>query len=112
MITTIVSFPLPPGLSIDTLKKDLVGVAPQFQAPPGLLRKYFLISEDGAASGGVYLWKTSEQARDFSEGFLRSMIRENFHVDPSITYFDTPVIVDNITSEILTEYSEPLLNAP
>ena len=99
-------------VSIDALKNEIVKVAPQFQTPPGLLRKYFLISEDGATSGGVYLWKTREQARDFSEGFLRSMLRENFHVDPSITYFDTPAVVDNITSEILTGYNEPLLSTP
>ena len=52
--------------------------------------------------GGVYLWKSLRDAREFSEGTLRAMIKEAFHVEPSITYFDTPVIVDNVSSEILS----------
>ena len=34
--------------------------------------------------------------------FQRPMIKEKFHVEPSITYFETPVIVDNVSSQILS----------
>jgi hypothetical protein len=30
------------------------------------------------------------------------MIKEKFHVDLSITYFETSVVVDNVSSEILS----------
>jgi len=69
---------------------------------PGLLRKYFIVSADGATGGGVYLWTSGQRARDFSEATIRPMIKERFHVEPSITYFETPVIVDNIASQILS----------
>jgi hypothetical protein len=104
--TAIIQFPLPPGAPIDAVKNGFLEVVPFFQGPPGLLRKYFLLSDDGATGGGVYLWSSRQTARDFSEGTIRPMIKERFHVEPSITYFETPVIVDNISSQILSESND------
>jgi Putative mono-oxygenase ydhR len=103
MITSITRFQLPPGIPTEAIKKGFQEVAPKFQQPSGLLRKYFLISKDGKTGGGVYLWRSMEEARTFSEGVLRPMIRDNFQVEPSIEYFDAPVIVDNVTSEIISD---------
>ena len=94
MTTAIIQYPLPPGAPMDAVKSGFLEVAPFFQSPPGLLRKYFLLSDDGARGGGVYLWTSRQTARDFSEGTIRPMIKEKCHVEPSITYFETPVIVD------------------
>ena len=44
-----------------------------------------------------------DEARTFSEGVFRPMIRDKLHVQPSIEYFDAPVIVDNVTSEIIAD---------
>jgi hypothetical protein len=49
------------------------------------------------SSGGVYLWASGAEARACSEGPLRAMVREKFSVEPEITYYDTPVIVDNVS---------------
>ena len=103
MITTITRFQLPPGVPAEAIKKGFIEVAPKFKNPSGLLRKYFLISEDGKTGGGVYLWNSMEQARTFFEGVLRPMIRDKFQVEPSIEYYDAPVIVDNVTSEIIAD---------
>jgi hypothetical protein len=103
MTTSITRFPLPHGIPAEAVKKGFLEVAPHFKNPPGLLRKYFLLSQDGKTAGGVYLWKSLEQARTFSEGVLRQMIKNKFQVEPSIEYFDSPVIVDNLTSEIIAD---------
>lgn len=94
MITSITKFPLPPDVERPALRQELEAVAPHFKAIPGLIRKYFLLAEDGAACGGVYLWDSMADARAFSEGPLRAMIRQKFSVDPQITYFETPIIVE------------------
>jgi len=107
MITSITRFQLPPGVPTETVKHGFREVAPQFKHPSGLLRKYFLISEDGKTGGGVYLWKSLEQARTFSEGVLRPMIREKFKAEPCIEYFDAPVVVDNVTSQIIADSGHP-----
>jgi len=103
MITSITRFQLPTGVPTEAIKKGFLEVAPRFKQPPGLVRKYFLISEDGKTGGGVYLWRSMEQARAFSEGVLRQMIKDKFKVEPSIDYYDAPVIVDNLTSEIISD---------
>ena len=103
MITSITRFQLPPGIPSEAIKKGFLEVAPRFRQPSGLLRKYFLISEDGKTGGGVYLWKSLEEAHTFSEGVLRTMIRDKFQVEPSIEYYEAPVVVDNITSEIIAD---------
>jgi len=107
MITSITRFTLPPGVPTETVKKGFLEVAPHFKHPSGLLRKYFLISEDGKTGGGVYLWNSMEQARTFSEGKLRPMIREKYQLEASIEYFDSPVVVDNLTSEIIADGAHP-----
>src|SRR5262245_5241142 len=103
MITSITRFQLPPGIPTEAVKKGFLEVAPKFKHPPGLLRKYFLISEDGKTGGGVYLWNSMDEARTFSEGVIRPMTREKFKVEPSIEYFDAHVIVHNVTSEIIAD---------
>jgi hypothetical protein len=107
MITSITRFSLPAGVPTDVVKKGFLEVAPHFQHPPGLLRKYFLLSEDGKTGGGVYLWNSMAQARTFSERKLRPMIKDKFKVDPSIEYFEAPVVVDNVTSEIIGDGGQP-----
>jgi hypothetical protein len=103
MTATITRFPLPRGIEIAAVKKGFLEVAPKFQDAPGLLRKYFLISQDGKFGGGVYLWKSMEQARRFSEEVLRPMIEETFNAEPSIVYYDAPLIVDNVVSQITAD---------
>jgi len=84
MITSITRFQLPAGIPTEAVKNGFREVAPHFKHPSGLLRKYFLISEDANTGGGVYLWDSMEQARTFSEGVLRPMIRNKFKVEPCI----------------------------
>ena len=97
MTTSITRFPLPAGLVRETNEQALKNVAPEFKTVPGLLRKYFLLSADGRTCGGVYLWTSLAEARAFSEGPLRAMVRGKFSVEPEISYYDTPVIVENVT---------------
>jgi hypothetical protein len=103
MTTSVTRFQLPSGIPTEAVKHGFLEAAPKFRHPGGLLRKYFLISEDGKTGGGVYLWNSMEEARTFSEGMLRNMIRDKFQVEPSIEYYETPVVVDNATAEIIAE---------
>jgi len=107
MITSITRFQFPRCIPTEAVKKGFLEVAPKFKHPSGLLRKYFLISEDAKTGGGVYPWNSMEEARTFSEGVLRTMIRDKFQVEPSIEYYEAPVVVDNVTSEIIAQGGHP-----
>lgn len=100
MIISITRIPLPQPISVDMAKKEFLEVAPVFQNIEGLLRKQFLVSDDGKTVGGVYLWRERDSARQFNDGILKGMIKSKFGVEPEIEYFETPVVVDNIAQEI------------
>lgn len=94
MITAIVRFPLPKGTSLEDAKAMFEKSVPTYKAAPGLVRKYYLFGED-RTGGGVYLWESREAAdRQYSSEW-RKMIQQKFGTAPEITYYETPVIVDN-----------------
>lgn len=68
---------------------------------PGLIRKYFLLSEDGKTAGGVYLWECPKEAECFYTENFRLSIVEHFGSEPSITFFESPVAVDNLIGETI-----------
>jgi hypothetical protein len=94
MITAIVRFPLPNGTTLDQAKAMFEKSVPTYKAAQGLIRKYYLFGED-RVGGGVYLWENREVAdRQYSPAW-RTMIAEKFGTAPDISYYETPVIVDN-----------------
>jgi len=36
----------------------------------------------------------------------RAFVREKYGTDPTVTYFESPVVVDNVAQQILTDGSE------
>jgi hypothetical protein len=103
MITTVVQFKLPEPLTRAKAKELYLGTAPKYQVIEGLIRKYYLLSEDGATGGGVYLWKSKAHAETLFTPEWRRFIRERYGAEPVITFFESPVLVDNLTGEILQD---------
>jgi hypothetical protein len=103
MITAIVQFKLPQPISRDEGREIFSGTAPKYRQVPGLLRKYYLLSEDGRTAGGVYLWQSRKEAEAFYNEDWRKFIREKYGSDPTVAYFESPVIVDNLTGKIITD---------
>jgi hypothetical protein len=102
MITAIVQFKLPEGISRAQAAALFNQSAPKYRNLPGLVRKYYLYGEDGAA-GGVYLWESRAAAEKVYDAAWRRMLTERYGAAPTVTYFETPVIVDNLTGKIETE---------
>jgi hypothetical protein len=101
MVTALVQFKLPPSMSrreaIDLYRAS----AARYLNVPGLIRKYYIHGDDGG--GGIYLWKSRELAERIYNPEWCRMIKERYGAEPVITYFDTPVIVDNALGEIVTD---------
>ena len=94
MITAIVRFPLQPGTKLEDARTLFEGSAPKYRGAPGLVRKYYLFGDDGTG-GGVYLWESREAAERMYTDEWKKMIADRYGTPPQITYFETPVIVDN-----------------
>jgi hypothetical protein len=95
LITVVTRFQLPAGLSPDVIHAGFCEIAPKFRNVPGLVRKQFLRSKDCRTAGGVYLWNDETAARAFMNERVAPMIRQKFNVDPTIEFYDSPVIVEN-----------------
>lgn len=62
MITVVVEFKLPESIAYDRVQEMFSNIAAMYYDIPGLIRKYFLLSEDGKTAGGVYLWQSRKDA--------------------------------------------------
>jgi hypothetical protein len=77
--------------------------APKYQGLSGLVRKYYLRSEDGCRAGGVYLWETRAAAEAVYSSEWKARVKQLYGSEPEISWFDTPVIVDNRAGGTITK---------
>lgn len=103
MITALVQFRLPQPVTREKARQLFVGSAPKYREASGLIRKYYLLSEDGATAGGVYLWKSKKDAAALHTKEWEQVIRERYGALPTVIFFDSPVVVDNLTNEIISD---------
>jgi len=103
MITAIATFRLPKRLTVDEAKAIFQGTAPRYQSQPGLVRKYYVLSEDGMTAGGVYLWESRQAADALYTDEWRAFVTGKYGTPPEVTYLECPVIVDNATRQILVD---------
>ena len=103
MITAITTFRLPKPVTRDEARRIFLSTAPKYQGVPGLVRKVYVLSQEGDTAGGIYLWNSRAEAEAMYTESWKSFVREKYGTDPSVTYFDSPVVVDNLTHEILSD---------
>ena len=103
MITTFTSFALPKPITREQARSIFLSTAPKYREVPGLIRKVYVLSEDGATAGGIYLWNSRAEAEAMYTDSWRAFVREKYGTDPTVTYFESPVVVDNVTQQILTD---------
>jgi heme-degrading monooxygenase HmoA len=94
MVTTLVQIPLPGSLGQEQAFAAFNSLAPTFKNVPGLIRKYFTLSDSNEV-GGVYLWEDRNAAETFHSEAWRSRILSTYGSEAKVTYFASPVIVDN-----------------
>jgi hypothetical protein len=103
MITVITSFQFPVPVTRDEARSLFLKAAPKYRGVTGLLRKYYVLSEDGTSGGGVYLWNSRAEAEAMYTESWKALARETYGANPSVTYLESPVVVDNVTHEILAD---------
>lgn len=101
MITAIVEFKLPERISVARARQTFLSTAPKYRDMPGLIRKYYFLSEDGSKAGGIYLWSSRQDADRVYTDEWRAFVRGKYGTDPSLTFLECPVVVDNLSHEII-----------
>jgi len=103
MITTIVQIKLSETLSLNKAQDIFATTASKYIEIQGLIRKYYLLSEDGETAGGVYLWESRKAAEMLYTEEWKKFILQKYGSEPSVTYFYSPVIVDNLLGEVIED---------
>lgn len=103
MITTITRFALPHAFSQEEARAAFLASSAKFRATEGLIRKYYLLSDDRLFGGGVYLWRSRADAERVFTPAWHDFIREKYGSEASVSWFETPVIVDNLAGDTLAD---------
>lgn len=95
MIVAIVTFQLPKPATVEEITKIFQGTAPRYQGMKGLVRKNYVLSEDGRRAGGVYVWETRADAERVYNADWKKAVADKYGAPPTIEYLHSPVMVDN-----------------
>ncbi|GIQ74691.1 YdhR family protein [Bradyrhizobium sp. RD5-C2] len=100
MITAVTTFKLPKPVTREEARSIFLSTAPLYRDVPGLFRKTYVLSEDGMTAGGIYFWNSRGEAEALYTDAWRARARDKYGADPTVTYFESPVVVDNVAKEI------------
>ena len=102
MYITVVQIELPAHVDREALKHTFSQTAPRYARVAGLLRKYYCVGEEDHVTGGVFVWDNLENAKaGHSDPEWKQIIMDKYGVEARITYFQVPVVVDNVMQAIL-----------
>jgi heme-degrading monooxygenase HmoA len=92
-VATLVLIRTPAGVTRERLAAEFQSALAAHRAAPGLLRKHFLIGDNGASFGGLYLWKDEASARAWFNAAWHERVRKTYGQDAAIDWFDTPILL-------------------
>jgi hypothetical protein len=103
MIITTTEFLLKEPITLEQARSTFLGTAPTYRNVPGLLRKHYVLSEDGRRAGGIYLWNSKEEALALYSAQWHSFVKGKYGCDAVVTFLDSPVFVDNEAERIVSD---------
>lgn len=103
MITEIITFGLPDGMTRDEIVANYRRSAPAWRANPDLIRKNYLFDAETRRAGGVYLWRSMEAARRARDAAWLERVRRTYGSEPIVQYFETPLVADNALGKTIID---------
>jgi hypothetical protein len=102
MITVFSKYPLREGLTREQAIEEVKETIHVYKGRKGVVRKYICLDFQKRQGYGVYLWEDRALAEAFYE-MARPIIARQVGAEPEILFFDTPIIVDNSTGEVIID---------
>ena len=100
MIIVIVTFKISPEVTESILKEKFIASATIYKDTPGLIRKNYLSDIKNNTGGGVYCFDTLANAESwFDEKRIKWLTQR--YSKPEISFYDNPIVVDNLTGDII-----------
>lgn len=91
-VATLVEMDIPGGVSREAIVAGFQKAVPEYQKVPGLLRKHFILSDQGTF-GGVYLWKDEASATAWFNADWKARVQKTYGAAARIEWFDTPILL-------------------
>ncbi len=101
MITAIVQFQLGNDVTTDQAAAMFRDTAPRYLGMSALIRKYYIFDPATRKAGGCYLFESKAAAEDVFDAEWKSLVTAKYGSTPETTFFETPVVVDNVQNEII-----------
>jgi heme-degrading monooxygenase HmoA len=105
-IATLVTVATPAQVSLERLLAEFTAAAPAYQKVPGLLRKYFITTDDGKF-GGVYLWDTQINAQNWFSSAWHERVRKTYGAEATIEWLDAPIAIASKLADNQLEGTKP-----
>lgn len=100
MITEIVFFKLPDGISREELMSKYMSTADAWSKNEDLVEKQYFYDANQNRGGGVYLWKSKEAMFKWHGDEYKSRIKEIYGSEPEMAYFDSLIHVNNLLGKV------------
>lgn len=101
MIIVIVTFKISSDITESILKEKFMESTGLYQDTPGLIRKNYLSDIKSNTAGGVYCFDTLENAQNWFDSERIEWLTQRYS-KPEISFYNNPIVIDNISKEILS----------
>jgi hypothetical protein len=105
-VATLVTVVTPPQISRERLVAEFTAAAPSYQKASGLIRKYFIITDDGKF-GGVYLWDTQASAQQWFSPAWHDRVLKTYGASANLEWFDAPILTPSKLNNQVKESDKP-----
>ena len=96
MIVAFVQFRLPTPLSEAAATQLFEASTANYHDLAGLIRKHYVLSEDGHVAGGLYFWQDRASGERAYDSQWHSRVCATYGAEPQITWYNSPVAVVNV----------------
>lgn len=93
LVAAVVKIPIPAGVTRAQVVAGMVKSIPEYESLPGLVRKYYTLTDDGKY-GGIYLFENRKAAEDHFNDEWRANIVKTRGAPAEVTYFDVPIVIE------------------
>lgn len=103
MITELVLMDLPENMTREQVVEGMRQVAQRWRDEPELIRKTFVYDAQARQTGAFYLWTNRLAAERAHDEVWRQRVVDTFGCEPSVRFFETPMVVDNVLGRTIEE---------
>jgi hypothetical protein len=93
LVVAVVKIPIPQGVTRAQVVAGMVKSIPEYEKLPGLVKKYYTLTDDGKY-GGIYLFENRKAAEDHFNDDWRANIVKTRGAPAEVTYFYVPIVIE------------------